>query len=495
MRIEFIVSDEPEPSNSVSGFEEKFPTKQTIYFGLSKFGWVMAAGVGGFKVYFYQIKLGLGWEYISLAFMIFAIWNAINDPLFGIMSDRTQHKLGRRIPYIRYGAPFLAISFIMLYASFIPGTNQIGLFLYLLLTLFLYDTFFTLVVIVNISLLGELALTAKNRTKISFISGVISGIGSAIAAIVPPMLLYNDQPLQRPIDPFQIFVIITGIICFLTLFIMSYYLKEKLMFSRDKPLGFFDSIKYTLKSRAFIILEVIIFIGVFLSTFVGTGVAYYIDYVLDLKGFNASIPIIIYMLGNLLGSFVFAVLAGKYGMRKSLMFSIPLLSGGLLLAFFPTNLWEVILPILLIGFAISAFLIYLDPFIVDIADQDELRTGTRREASFFGVNALITKPAESVAVWALTGMLVAVFAFVEPIIVDGSAIPQPQPANALFGIRFLMSVVPALVLVLLLIAVYFYPLDGPKYREMKLKVRKLHKKKEKRFLEGVAEGEVLDQET
>ncbi len=490
------MSVEPELSDEVSGFDEKVSRRQIVYYGFSKFGWIMLAGVMGFLVYFYQIKLGLSAGYISLAFMIYAIWNAINDPLFGIMSDRTHHKLGRRIPYMRYGAPFLSIAFIMLWLPFVTASSQLGLFFYLLIILFFYDTFFTLVVIVNISLLGEMALTAKNRTKIAYLSGILAGVGSVIAALVPPMLLYNDQPLQKPIDPFQIFVIVVGIIGFITIFLSSYLLKEKIMFSREDQPGFIDSIKHTLKSRAFVILEVAIFAGVFLSTFVGTGISYYIDYVLNLSGFEAILPMIFFFLGNLIGGFIFMKLAGKYGMRKSLILSIPILMGGLTLVFFPTTLIETIIPLLIIGIAISAFMTFMDPLIMDCTDEDELRTGVRRESAFFGVNALITKPAESIAVSAFLTILVTVFAFLEPYIDEfGIAHPKSQPASAIFGIRFLMSFFPALVLIILLVVAYYYPLDGPKYLEMKLQVQQLHIEKEKRFLEKAAQEGLLDQDT
>ena len=149
---------------------------------------------------------------------------------------------------------------------------------------------------------------------------------------------------------------------------------------------------------------------------------------------------------------------------------------GLLLVYFPTNLYETIIPIFIIGIAITAFMTYVDPLIMDCADVDELKSGVRRESSFFGVNALITKPAESIAVAAFLGILVGVFSFVEPLIDPyGLAIPQAQPAFAIFGIRILMSVFPAVMLIIILLVAYFYPLDGPEYRKMKQEVQQLHK--------------------
>jgi GPH family glycoside/pentoside/hexuronide:cation symporter len=467
--------------------KEKLPLFQTFFYGIAKFGWLLPVGFMGYLVYFYQIKIGLSWQYISIAYGIYAVWNAINDPLLGIMSDRSRHKLGRRIPYIRYGAAPFAISYIMLFlpSFFLTGHNQIGLFFYLLGTLFAYDTMFTLVVIVIVSLLGEMALTATIRTKIAFISGIIGGIGTVISTLLAPVLLINEQPLLRPIDPFQVTVIIFGAIMFSSLFISSYFLKEKKEFSniQNEPLGFIDSIKYCIKNKPFMIIEGAIFGSVFLGTFIATAISYYIDYVLDVTGWLTTLPLILFFLANLVGSFFFSYTVGKIGLKKSLLyFSIPILCIGLFLILFPNNIYQAIPPIILAGFGEAGVALALDPLIMDTADFDELKTGKRREAAYFGINALITKPAESVATISLTGLLAA-FSFVQPIIDDwGIAYPQPQPAIAIFGIRFLMSIFPMIIVGISAIFVYFYPLSGKKYEEMKLEVKKLHLEKEKNFL-------------
>src|SRR5512133_3667706 len=64
---------------------------------------------------FYQDYLGLSATWIALASGIYAIWNAINDPLFGYITDNTRFKSGRRIPYMRFTAPFLAFTFILVW--------------------------------------------------------------------------------------------------------------------------------------------------------------------------------------------------------------------------------------------------------------------------------------------------------------------------------------------------------------------------------------------
>lgn len=98
---------------------------------------------GALTYYFTELR-GLSLEWTGIAWLAFGIWNATNDPLFGWISDRTHSKLGRRLPYIRYGAPLFALSFILFWID-IPGTqsSQWELFLQMLLALFLFDTFYT----------------------------------------------------------------------------------------------------------------------------------------------------------------------------------------------------------------------------------------------------------------------------------------------------------------------------------------------------------------
>ncbi len=60
----------------------------------------MAAGA--LTYYFVNLR-GLSTYYTGIVWLLFGIWNAVNDPLFGYISDRTKSNLGRRIPYIRFG--------------------------------------------------------------------------------------------------------------------------------------------------------------------------------------------------------------------------------------------------------------------------------------------------------------------------------------------------------------------------------------------------------
>jgi GPH family glycoside/pentoside/hexuronide:cation symporter len=85
-----------------------------VIWGVAALGTSFISGIyGALLPIFYQDYLGLQARWIGIASLIYAIWNAINDPLFGYITDSTRSRHGRRIPYMRFTAPFLALTFIL----------------------------------------------------------------------------------------------------------------------------------------------------------------------------------------------------------------------------------------------------------------------------------------------------------------------------------------------------------------------------------------------
>jgi GPH family glycoside/pentoside/hexuronide:cation symporter len=109
--------------------EESVPRSSKLAFG----GVTFISGIFSNLViatsftYFYIIKLGLSWFWTSIAWLIFIVWNTLNDPLFGFIEDRTKSKkYGRRIPYIRFGGLVYGALFILSWIPFFSPDNQLG---------------------------------------------------------------------------------------------------------------------------------------------------------------------------------------------------------------------------------------------------------------------------------------------------------------------------------------------------------------------------------
>ena len=105
--------------------------------------------------FFYVDSLRMPAGLFALAFTVYTLWNAINDPLAGALSDRTRTRWGRRIPYIALGSLPLAICFALIWWAPFSGDSP-WLLWYFLIVVFLYDGFYTLVSVNQTALFPEM---------------------------------------------------------------------------------------------------------------------------------------------------------------------------------------------------------------------------------------------------------------------------------------------------------------------------------------------------
>ncbi|MBA7707484.1 hypothetical protein ES703_116356 [subsurface metagenome] len=101
-------------------------------------------------------------------------------------------------------------------------------------------------------------------------------------------------------------------------------------------------------------------------------------------------------------------------------------------------------------------------------DEDEVKYGSRREGMFYGINALFTKPTESI------GPIIVTIVLVLTGYVQNSPV---QTDSAMFGIIFVFYFIVNIFVALSLIFVYFYPLEGEKLESLEEELNELHQKK------------------
>ncbi len=454
---------------------EFLPRKTKIAYGSANTASNILSGIGLSAItFFYNVKLGLSAELIGIAWLIFAAWNAINDPLFGILEDKTKTKMGRRIPYIRFGAPVYGFLFILCWFPLVDISNETALFVYFLLMLFLFDTIFTIIGLITYSLPAEMALTARERASLMVYSTFIGAIGYIVQFIFPILFLTGDNSTE--VNPnFYIAMIVIGVSCSLVLFVSSFFLKENEFTQMEEALGFFEAIKETLKNKPFLILEVGVFVLLITSTILTSAIFYYVDYVLQLSGFLTVLPLLLIFVTIFIFTYIFSKLVAKKGPKKISIFGLVFSALSLILLYFIG--WDfstAIIGFFLIGIGLSAVMLTSQILFADTIDYDETRTGKRRETTYSGVEALLTKPAISIANWMFL-TIIASFGFEEGSIA--------QSDSALFGIMIGFTIIPALFALFGALVMKFFPLDGPEWIEQKLKISRLHEQKEKEYLE------------
>jgi len=446
-----------------------------LIWSLASFGGAIISGIyAALLLYFYQVYLGLGAFFIAIAAGIYAIWNAINDPLFGYISDsKSSKKLGRRIPYMRYTAPLLGIGFILVW--FVPLTlDNFSIFLWMLITMLIYDTAYTIIFLAYSALLPELTESDMERGEFQKYAGLFYLLGVIIGFVVPELL--RPKAGQVSLLPLYIGVIAVGVIGTIFIIIPTYRFKERPEFTQvDEPLGLVDSFKYTFKSKSFLIVACANFMSIFMQS-VLLGLMFYLgDYVMRVSTLYLVLALFV---GLIIGTLFANMLAGKLGVVKANQ-TLLIISACFLITipFIPNPLIYICL--FFAGFGIAGPLVLTNVLFAQIVDEDETKTGVRREASFFGINAFITKPAQSLAI-ALAAILLQMSGFLPA---RGGEIVVDQPESAIFMIKIIVGFLPGVALLIGALILHWYPLKGDYLIEVQEKVLKMHKEKHAKLME------------
>lgn len=453
---------------------EKVNTSTKFYFGIFQFGSQLVHGVfTASLIFFYIEKMLLPEFYIMWAFIIYAIWNAINDPLFGWLSDRTHTKWGRRVPYLRIFTPLMTLSFILLWLS--PPISQIGefgVFLYLLVFMSIYDTAFTAALLVYSALGQELSLDHRERANLQVYAMVFGVFGTLIALLLPDFFL--EEPGR---ENFIILTIILGTIQFLVMGIPSFTIKERLEFSQiENPLKFWNSMKHTLKSKSFLIAVSMNFLLVFIQAVFFGNLFFYLDYAFP-DTINSTLILILLLVftlsGIVFGLFYIMKINNRKGVKKAMIHGTTILGFGFIIGGVLPGIYAVI-GFFFIGIGLFGITTLFNSVFGEVADEDEVKTGQRREAAIFGVNALITKPAESIA-GVFIALMLAIFLYQPPI----GGVQQSQLPITIIGIRLAMGVIPGIIALLSVLILKFFPLQGQYLKDIKSKIYEMHREQKK----------------
>lgn len=452
------------------------PVKTRVYYSLATLGMSIVAGIYSVLLtIYYQDYLGLGARWISIAMLIYAFWNAFNDPIFGQITDNTRSKLGRRIPYMRFTAPFFALTFALVWFApeNAPDSSQ---FIWMLVSMLLYDTCFTIIGLVHSALLPEMTESDQERSKLNITSSLFGLLGTLIGFMVPDLFRPKAGSGDTSMLAMQMSMIAVGLIAAFLIILSSYNVKERKEFSQvDKPLGWWQATKSTLVNKSFLIFVIPNFMCTFMFTICMGAVYYVADYVTQSDVFPLLVALFIPLtIGVPLVQLVLKKLEPVVAMQLYLL----ICGGGLIaLAFIPANLiW---ITIAIVGFGYSGVQVITYLLLGQVIDEDEVKTGVRREGSYFGANALVTKPAQSLAI-TITTLALQAGNFVTRESNNGMIFLN-QPETALLSIRAVMGLIPGVAMLLAALILFAFPIRGTRLRQIKETMLEMHAEKQEKL--------------
>lgn len=435
--------------------------KKDLAYSLGSFSSaILGQTVTAFAIFYYVDYLKVPALTINAIMIMYGAWNAINDPLFGQISDRTRTKWGRRIPYILFLTLPLCVAFALLWMPPFPAGSARALGIYYFAVIFAFDGLFTIVVLNWTALYPEMYQDLESRARVSAIRQILGILGMILGVALPPVLF--------PAIGWKMMGIAFGALGLVTMYASLYGARERPEFSAEEGLGLVAALKATYVNRSF--MTFVIPAMLIQYTFVGLQavIPFYAKYVLKAEGLQETLMLAALFVTTIPFAYIWGKIISKLGPKKSMVRSALAYAVALTPFLFARNFVHGLITCLLLSFGLAGIMVLLDIFIADIADEDEVKTGVRREGMYFGVNGFMIRLGISINAAIMWPMMSRT---------GYDANLAVQPPSALMGFRLLMSVIPILAICIALAILRHYPLDGKRLREVKAEVEAMHAEK------------------
>jgi len=389
----------------------------------------------------------------GLTILIGGIWDAVNDPLIGLLSDRTRSRWGRRRPFLLFGALPYGVTFMLMWLV-PPIDSQILISLYYAGIYILFDTVMTAVSCPYYALTPELTLDHDERTSLTSYRMFIS-IVAGLAAALGFALVLDAAPSEQA--AFRTMGFAAGGLFVGTILIAFFGTRERVGFQVETPPSALQSLRFVFQNRDWwytLGMRIMSWIPVDVASAV---FAYFLIYWIRMKPMEASLVQAALLASAALSMPVVLWMTRRWEKKTAFIVSIgswAIVMVGLLLV--PQGAKGLVYPIAaLVGPGVAAAHALPTAMSADTLDVDELNSGQRQEGIYAGFEVFVRKLSTKLVLAAI-GPVLAWSGYVEQ--------AATQTPETLTVIRLLIAVVPAVILLGAIVVAWRYPLTRERHR-------------------------------
>ncbi len=451
---------------------KNYSTKNMISYN---FKWLTTAIVAGMistrLLFFYEVEIGMPIFLFTLGYTIFTVWDAINDPFMGYLSDRPNRlwkRWGRRFPWIIGASLPVYFCFLLIFLPPDPSINVWMTFAWFLIMISLYDTFASLRATNYNALFPDKFRSAEQRTKVSGISMVFQTIALFLAFIIPPMLITYGEP-----SSYVFAAIVIGLISLVFMVLNIPGIREDkdmieraTLLAREPKQSFLKTLKMALRHknyRVWIIQNLLT--GVF-DTLLVASIPYFVNYILKLSADAELMLYIPFLIMGILTVPLWMKLGRKFGQLKIFIVGMFLVPISLIPLMFIDNLIQAFICLAIIGATVASHNIMQGPVVGTLYDEAAVLNKKRLEGSYTGINTFVAKFAAIIQVFTI--------AIVHTLTQFDPTPEAPQSPLALFGIRVQFALVPMICCFLgAIIFTKYWDLKSEKQIEIQKKLKEL----------------------
>ena len=442
--------------------------------------------------FFYSNIFGLSLKDAGIILLVTRIWDAVSDPMMGILADRTQTRWGKYRPYLLFVAPLFSIAGILLFTT--PDWGYTAKLVWAYATYILMMTVYTGINVPYGAMLGVMTADSQEKTVYSSFRMFFAYGGSFLALFLWEPLCNTLGGYNIPQGWFWAMVVIAAA-CFV-LFICCFLLtKEELKTVSTVSIG--SDFKALLSNKPWWILIGAALCFNLFCTVRGATVAYYFADIIPAGAvlsfrlltfdfrliFYAGLFLAVGEVSNMIGVALCVPLAARFGKKTTFIaVNIALCVLSVLFFFIPvsqTGFWLMLLAQILISMLTGVMSPLVWSMYADVSDYAEQKYKTASTGLIFSSSSMAQKFGGAIGGSAALWLLAACGYISNPQTISnlqtGEAFTQPD--SALLCLRCLMSFIPAAVSIIAVLVVSFYPLTTARMKEIdaQLKIQRNEK--------------------
>ncbi len=450
---------------------KRLTRRMALIYGLGDWGTSGASTARNLYWFYFLISVvGINPALAGTVALVSKLWDGINDPLIGLISDRINTRWGRRRPLFLFAAIPFGLGFFMLF-SVPPIANKTLLAFYYGFMFMLFDTVYTVINVPYTALASELTDDYDERSSLAGWRAAVAILASLLTAGLFKVLSESvfggwfGGGLAGITRGYSLAALLWGITFAVPPLLLFFAVREPERAPDTSPMRFWGSFRDAFRNRPFRVLAVTYLFTATTMEIVLAVFVWFMIYVVQVPtGFDSFAMALLLGLA-LLSMPVIVRLMQRVGKRKTYVICILFWAGAvILISIVPAGgyLWLLVLA-LVAGPALGAAQAVPWALLADVVEQGEWDTGQRQEGSYAGFLVFLRKLSSAVALF-LVGQLLAVSGFV-----NGSAgsVTAVQPASAILTLRILIGGVPPVILIVAAIIMWQYPLNRAAHAQLR----------------------------
>lgn len=461
--------------DSLAPVEDPTPRRVTrrlaFVYGLGDWGTSAASTARNLYWFYFLISVvGINPALAGTVALISKLWDGINDPLVGMLSDRLNTRWGRRRPLFLFGAIPFGLGFFLLF-SVPPIANQTLLAVYYGLIFMLFDTMFTVINVPYTALAAELTEDYDERSTLAGWRTGVAIVGALATAGLFKVLsegAFGDWfggGRAGIAQGYSLAALIWGLTFTLPPLLLFMTVQEPEREPDTTPWRFWATFGDAFRNRPFRVLALTYLLTFTTMEMVVAVFVWFLIYVVQVpRGFDSFAMALLLALA-LLSMPLIVGLMRRIGKRNTYLLCIFFWAvADFLIGRAPAGGVGWILALALVaGPAFGAAQAVPWAILADVVEQDEWETGRRREGTYAGFMVFLRKLASAGALF-VVGHYLAANGFV-----NGSAgdLSLVQPESAIQSLRILIGTIPPIILGVAALIMARYPLSRAAHGELR----------------------------